>query len=249
MNNLANAYRTAGRPTEALPLFEEALRLSNAKLGPDHPDTLLCLAGTARLLHEMRRSSDAQFLFEGLMASLEKRNYDHPFAGPFVRDALKCWEDTGQWPEAELRRRRWVVFVKSRAGAASPTYAAELAGLGSNLMRQKRFVEAETILRECLAIRQERASDNWITFNTESLLGEALVGQKKFAGAEPRLLKGYEGMKQREATIPKAADTAIPQALDRLIQLYTETNRPDDVKKWQAERAKYPEANGGTGQK
>jgi eukaryotic-like serine/threonine-protein kinase len=49
-------------------------------------------------------------------------------------------------------------------------------------------------------------------------------------------------MKQREKTIPPQAGTRLPEALDRLIDLYTATNKPDDVKKWQAERAKYPDA-------
>ena len=35
---------------------------------------------------------------------------------------------------------------------------------------------------------------------------------------------------------------AILEALDRPIDLSTATNKPDDVKTWQAERAKYPAA-------
>lgn len=33
----------------------------------------------------------------------------------------------------------------------------------------------------------------------------------------------------------------ICEAIDRLIQLNTAKNKTDDVKKWQTERAKYPE--------
>jgi eukaryotic-like serine/threonine-protein kinase len=40
MNNLALAYHDAGKRDLALPLFEETLKLSKAKLGPEHPDTL-----------------------------------------------------------------------------------------------------------------------------------------------------------------------------------------------------------------
>jgi hypothetical protein len=47
-------------------------------------------------------------------------------------------------------------------------------------------------------------------------------------------------MKAREKTIPTQGATNIPEALDRLIELYTATNKPEEVKKWQAERAKYP---------
>jgi len=92
-----------------------------------------------------------------------------------------------------------------------------------------------------LAVLEEGWPDAWGTFGRKSLYGSALLGQKKYADAEPLLLKGYEGMKQREKSITKGGETRIPVALDRLIELYTATNKPDEAKKWRAERAKYPE--------
>jgi len=47
-------------------------------------------------------------------------------------------------------------------------------------------------------------------------------------------------MKQRATSIPARSAARISDALDRLIELYNATNKPDEVKKWQAERAKYP---------
>jgi eukaryotic-like serine/threonine-protein kinase len=114
--------------------------------------------------------------------------------------------------------------------------------LGLSLLQQQKWTEGEQLLRECVVIREKNQPDVSSTFNTTSPLGGALLGQKKHADAEPLLLKGYEGMKQREKAIPPQAATRIPEALDRLIDLYTATNKPDDVKKWQAERAKYSEA-------
>jgi Flp pilus assembly protein TadD len=92
---------------------------------------------------------------------------------------------------------------------------------------------------------------DWTTFNTQSTLGGALLAQKKYAEAEPLLLKGYEGMKAREKTIPKqgGGELRIPEALDRLIELYTAINKPDEAKKWHMERAKYPNAVLPTGEK
>jgi hypothetical protein len=54
-------------------------------------------------------------------------------------------------------------------------------------------------------------------------------------------------MKVWQGTIPKSGggDPRIPEALDRLIELYTATNKPDEVKKWQAERAKHPKTKPG----
>lgn len=116
-----------------------------------------------------------------------------------------------------------------------------LAGVARELMTCGQYFAAEEMLRECLAIREKAQPDLWSTFNTKSLLGGALLGQKKYAGAEPLLLAGYEGMKQREKTIPPQASTRLPEAIDRLIEWSTATNRPNDVKKWRAERAKYRE--------
>ena len=100
---------------------------------------------------------------------------------------------------------------------------------------------AEPLLRECLAIREKAQPDDWTTFNTRSMLGSALCGQKKYAEAEPLLFKGYEGMKQREEKIPKEAKVRLVETVDRLIELYAATNKPDEAAKWRAERAKYPD--------
>ena len=45
--------------------------------------------------------------------------------------------------------------------------------------------------------------DDWPRFNAMSLLGGALLGQGRYAEAEPLIVAGYEGMKAREAKIPR----------------------------------------------
>ena len=82
--------------------------------------------------------------------------------------------------------------------------------------------------------------DDLIRFELKGMIGAALMGQKKYAAAEPLLLAAYEGWKQQEKTFPATAQARLPAALDRLIDLYTATNKPDEVRKWRAERAKYP---------
>ena len=48
---------------------------------------------------------------------------------------------------------------------------------------------------------------------------------------------------------PVPAIAASRDALDRPIELSTATNKPDEVKKWQAEPANYPEAAPVSGEK
>ena len=101
-------------------------------------------------------------------------------------------------------------------------------------MKFRQYQAAETYLRECLTIREKKLPDNWIVFNTKSMCGEALAGQKKFPEAEPLLVEGYQGMKDREAKIPPAAKTRLPEAIQRLVDLYTTWDKPEEAAKWRA---------------
>ena len=65
-----------------------------------------------------------------------------------------------------------------------------MAQFGMSLLEMKGYAESEPLLRECLVIREKMQPDAWTTFNTQSLLGGALLGQKKYADAEQLLLKG-----------------------------------------------------------
>jgi len=42
---MANSFEASGRAQDAIKLFEETLRLRKARLGPDHPETLISLMG------------------------------------------------------------------------------------------------------------------------------------------------------------------------------------------------------------
>ena len=83
-------------------------------------------------------------------------------------------------------------------------------------------------------ICEKTSPDDWSLLNTESMLGGALAGQKKFQEAEPLLLEGYSGMKDREAKIPPAAKTRLAESLKRLVQLYDDWGKPDQAAEWRA---------------
>ena len=65
------------------------------------------------------------------------------------------------------------------------------------------------------------------------MLGEALVGQMKYGDAEPLLVEGYAGIKQREAKMtPPTRDRELRAALGRLVQLYADWGKPDKAAEW-----------------
>ena len=122
-----------------------------------------------------------------------------------MHDLGEAYEQAGQFAKAESLYREALQTVRQRHKEASSHSAALQVYLARNLLKLRRYAEAEPLLRECLKFREQNDSDDWATFNTRSMLGGSLLGQKKYAEAEPMLLAGYEGMKQREATIFPAA--------------------------------------------
>jgi len=63
-------------------------------------------------------------------------------------------------------------------------------------------------------------------------LDKLLLGQQKYAAAEPLLRAGYEGLKQREDRIPPPGKSCLNDALARLVQLAQATGQQEQAEPW-----------------
>jgi eukaryotic-like serine/threonine-protein kinase len=83
-----------------------------------------------------------------------------------------------------------------------------------------------------LEIRAQAVSDDWSRFDATSQLGGALLGQRRYAEAEPLILAGYEGLKAREAKIPVPNKARRPEAVERVLKLYEAWGQTDKAAEW-----------------
>ncbi len=236
MAALSSAYvAEESRIQDAIALSEQTLEQCGARLGPDHLTTRTATESLAYAYYQMGRSREAVALFEQLM---ERARAADPEAKPisYMNGLAGCYGALGQPEKAEPLLRELAAFWKAKAGADSSGYAQRLAPLGLSLLEQHKPVEAEPILRECLAIREKTEPDAWSTANAASMLGGSLLGQQKYAEAEPLLLSGYEGLMRREETIPPDAKVRLTEAIERLVQLYEEWGRKHEADEWRAKQ-------------
>jgi serine/threonine protein kinase/Flp pilus assembly protein TadD len=178
-----------------------------------------------------------QLLEQWLEKAKAKPSPDHPATLRGMYMLAKAYEGAGKLDQVDRLLRDLLERQQKKDGPKSADTAGVLAGLGLNLLKQQRYAEAEPLLRECLAIREQKLPDDWLRFNAQSLLGGALLGQKKYDAAEPLLVQSYEGMKQREDKIPPLGKRRLPEAVERIVQLYEATQRPEKARAW---RAKLP---------
>ena len=65
-----------------------------------------------------------------------------------------------------------------------------------------------------------------------SLLGGSLLGQGRYAEAEPLVVQGYEGMKARESRIAVPFRSRLREAAERVIRLYEAWGKPEQAAAW-----------------
>jgi eukaryotic-like serine/threonine-protein kinase len=254
MNNLAVGYWTAKRLELSVPLFEELLELRGRKLGRSHLETQLTVANLGVNYKDADRVDEAIPLLEEAHES-SKHMPQLAWVKDELRDAYIKGKRIEQF-DAMAKTERVTARETLRKGSLE--LAGAMVSIGSDYLTVGDAAQAEELLTEGLRIRQNLAPDAWKTFTTQSLLGGALLAQaisqtdkaKKadlLAKAQPLLTQGYEGMKQRKSTIPAPSADAIPEALDRLIELYTVLDQPEQTAKYQQLRNEFSDNAGPEG--
>jgi serine/threonine protein kinase/Flp pilus assembly protein TadD len=221
-----------GKLTEAEGLFRQSLAIRKQDLGSEHPTVAQAFNTLSGVL-----------TLEGKMVEAEKANrqalkvFGWPFreGDPSDDGALynrgNVFFDKGNFVEAEACFRQALALRRKRPGSQDLEVA--LSSLATTLRRQQRFAEAEPLYRECLASRETNCPNAWYTHYTRAMLGASLLGKRKFDEAEPLLISGYEGMREREGTI-RERNKVLAETLQSMVQLFEATSRPDQATEWRA---------------
>ena len=233
MNHLAELYQMEGKYEQAEPLRTKAFEVRRRVLGEEDSDTLASMSGLGALYRCQGNYARAEPL---LTKALEVRRRvlgdDYPDTLGNLSDLAALYRAEGKYEEAgalftaALEARRRVL------GPAHPDTVDVMALLAEVRLQQKQYGAAESLLREALDNDEKTAPDSWRRFRSESLLGESLAAQAKYAEAEPLSLSGYQGLLQREATIPFEDRRRLAHAGERIVQLYESWGKPEKVAEW-----------------
>ena len=144
-----------GRHADAPPLEQRALAVTEAALGPDHPDTAVRLGNLARTYSALGRHADALPLEQRALAVTEAAlGPDDP------RTALRAGQPRGHLQCPGAARRRAAAETagagrhRGRAGPGSPGHRALLGNLAATYSELGRHAEALPLKQRALAVTE-----------------------------------------------------------------------------------------------
>jgi tetratricopeptide (TPR) repeat protein len=151
MHNLARSYHALGRYIEALKLNEETLALRQARLGPNHPDTLMSMHNLARSYHALGRYSEALKLHEETLAKRKaKLPPDHPDTFKSMHNVANCYHALGRDADALKLHEETLAQRMAKFGPDHRETLRSTWGVAESLVALGRGTEAVPIIDECV---------------------------------------------------------------------------------------------------
>ncbi len=155
---------------------------------------------------------------------------------PGGREIIAALDDIGDWfTEAGLHADALETYesrlemVRMASAPTPDTTSAALVDLGSALCALSRDMEAQPLLREALDLRVASLPPEHVSIaSAQGALGESLAVPGSFQEAESLLLESWNVISRSDQAGPELRR----RALDRLVSLYTDWQRPDEAQRW-----------------
>jgi serine/threonine protein kinase/tetratricopeptide (TPR) repeat protein len=233
MNNLGALYRDEGKYTLAEPPLTRVLEIRRRVSGEEHPDTLISMNNLGLLYTYQGNYERAEPLLTQA-AEVRRRTLgqEHPDTLLSMNNLAQLYVYESKYETAEPIYVEVVELERRVLKAEHPRRLATTNDLAALYIKRSNYLAAEPLLRESLNSFNKSGADSWTRYNTQSLLGASLSGQRKYAEAESLLLSGYQGMLQRRTAIPWERQAALNDGAERILQLYERWEKPEKVAEW-----------------
>jgi eukaryotic-like serine/threonine-protein kinase len=233
MQQLAASFDADGKHAQAMTLQLETLETMKTAYGPGDPDVLAQMHAIATMhdLHGDHEQAEKVYL-ELLQIQQRVLGIEHADTLTTMADLAATHRHAGRLAEAEDLYQQVLEQQRKRKPEDAPAVAAATTDLGSLWLQTGKCTQAESLLRDCLDQCRKHQPEHWLRFNAESLLGGALLQQKKFAEAGPLLRSGYEGLNVRASTLPEKGRHHLRGAIERLAQFSETTGGAAEAAEW-----------------
>jgi tetratricopeptide (TPR) repeat protein len=216
-------------------------------LGNEHSETASSLNNLANVLSLQNKQAEAEVRYrESLAIDRKLWPNGHPHIARTLVSLGHVLDERGQSQDAENYIREGLDMSRKLLGNDHPDVASALGWLVDALAYRGKLREAEPLAREYLHFFEKRDPESYWAFSARFMLGANLMGQMKFADAEPLLISGYEGMARTKGKIESSSaygpQIRLKDTLELLVALHEVTGRPNQAAVWKQKLAELEKA-------
>jgi tetratricopeptide (TPR) repeat protein len=181
-----------------IPLHEEAVRIAENELGPQHQGLSLALNNLAELYQLQGDFSNAEMLIRhAIKITEETQGRDHPDVASSLFRLAELYNARGNFPEAATLFDHSLKIKEKYLGREHPEVAASLQNLAELYNARGNFAEAEPLFKRALGIMEKALGQEHpdIARDLEKL-ADMYVLQGNYAEAEPLFQRALEIMEK-----------------------------------------------------
>ncbi len=230
-NGLVQTLYSLGEFAEAEPLAVKNQETLKRVFGEDNQWTITSAKALGLIYGAEGRFKEAEPILRKVLEDTRRvQGAEHLNVASAMTYLGVLYQDEGKNDLAEQTLTEALALDRKRLQPGELATRTCLTALARLRLTQRKYAEAESELHEAMNGTGNQNTQIWDTFDRQSLLGASLLGQGKYADAEPLLLSGYEGLQKQSPAI--SVDANLPEAGQRLVQLYTAWEKPDKADEW-----------------
>ena len=240
MQKLAASLDADGKQAQAAKLQLETLETMKTAYGPGDPDVLAQMQAMAAMHDRHGEQAQAEKMYGDLL-QIQQRvlGVGHAETLATMSSLAAMYRHAGRLTEAETLCQQLLELQRKRTPTDPAAVAAAATDLGALMLQAGHGDKAEPLLRDCLKQCIQQQPEHWLRFHAESLLGGALLSQKKLAEVGTLLRSGYEGLKACASTLPEQDRFHLRAAIERLAHFYEATGSVAQAAEWKQKLAEF----------
>ena len=229
--NLAEIHNYLGHNKEARILVEQVLDYQRRALGSDHHEVGFTLHVLGYILYDEGEYQRAEQVFEEMLSIFRQtRDPSEVDVGLALTNLAEVAYAQQRFTIARARYQEALTNFHSLT-PDDPRRAPIQEGLGRVALAQGALREAESYLREALALREKSPDDDsGLKDVTGMLLGTCLTRQRRFAEAETLLEQSYANLK----AMHDPSHRYLKESRSALLELYEAWGKPDKAADYRA---------------
>jgi len=252
VTGLSVAYANLGQLEKAEALARRCVDLRRSVLGDQHPLTIASTLILARIYVLEHRLAQAHALTgPAIQLARNLALESNPFLIWHLGSLGWHYLEQGDLDRAGTLCDLALEGVRRKPDSNPIAIPRVLAQAGAVRLAQRRYPEAEELLREASRRTEKLWPGSAQLFYVRDLLGESLADQARYAEAEPLLLEGCQGLRRCHRSMLPYLDPArrVSESLQRLVRFYEAWGKSSQAAEWKQQLANFQGIAARTGER